>query len=338
MSRRACCATLGVAAVLLGLMSDLAEAASTHSPTRTRAARSANVATRIARVGALAPAAAVTAQPGVEEQAAPLPFAIDLLLPFLWNSDPGQASHGSPAVETTPELRLTWSQRLGIPVRVSALLDASSDRYAQVAAANADLLLGRLRAQYESGRDDQEWQPFLAYQPSFIFTPTWAKRVDTWNDVGGGVARYIGLDENFHRVAAGSDTRGDSAWTLGVELAGYRRFRDGGPPSWGLFTNPSVAWQISQQWSFAAEVDITLRWFDRFDDRGRRDLLVTPIVTLEYQPPERWLPTSGSGWRRAVGTPLIDLQVYLSRQNSTNEDARFRQWGAGPILRTGWKF
>jgi hypothetical protein len=38
----------------------------------------------------------------------------------------------------------------------STLLDASSDRYAQATDANADLILGRLRAQHESGRDDQE--------------------------------------------------------------------------------------------------------------------------------------------------------------------------------------
>jgi hypothetical protein len=317
------------------LIGAAAEAASVKQ----RAQRTHNIATRISRIDSLGSAVAVTTQQSVEEQAQPPPFALDLLLPFFYNTDPEQASHGKPSLEMTPEARLTWSQRFGaLPVRFSALLDASSDRYAQATDANADLILGRLRAQYESGRDDQEWQPFTFYQPSFIFTPTFAKRVDTWNDIGLGIARYIGLDAGFRRVAAGPNTNTTSIWTLGFEVSGARRFRDGGPTSWAVFTNPSVNWRFAERWSLSAELDITYRWYDAFLDRKRRDLLTTPIITLEFQPPEGWLPGRGSRWGRLLGSPLIDLQIYLSRQNSSLEETRFRQWGAGPILRTGWVF
>ena len=126
--------------------------------------------------------------------------------------------------------------------------------------------------------------------------------------------------------------------TLGIEISGSRRFRDGGPASVAAFANPSVNWQMTPQWSFAAQADLTYRWFERFLDRERRDQLATPVLTLEYQPSERWLPRPGSGLARALGAPLVDFQVFFSRQHSNIDQARFRQFGLGPMLRTGWRF
>ena len=83
---------------------------------------------------------------------------------------------------------------------------------------------------------------------------------------------------------------------------------------------------------------MTLRWYERESGRDRRDVLLTPIATLEYQLPDRWLPDPGSGLARALGAPLVDFQLFASRQNSNLELAHFRQWGLGPVLRTGWRF
>ncbi|TDH60133.1 hypothetical protein E2C06_23660 [Dankookia rubra] len=84
--------------------------------------------------------------------------------------------------------------------------------------------------------------------------------------------------------------------------------------------------------------DLTRRWYDRFEGHGRRDWLALPIVTVEYQLPEDWLPPRASRLGRAIGAPVLDLQVYLTRQAGSLPEARFHQWGAGPVLRTAWKF
>jgi hypothetical protein len=307
---------------------------------RTRAARTHNVSTRISRIDSLLPTTQVVAPPGVKEEARPLPFAFDLILPFFYNTDPDQSLSGKPSFEVNPEARLTWSQRLEAPVRISALLDVNADQFTRRSdnGANADMILGRLRAQYESGRNDQQWQPFAYWQPNLIFSQFFAQRVDTWNDLGLGVARYLDFGPGLRRVAVAGDTRDAAVVTLGIEISGSRRFRDGGPASFAAFANPSVNWQVTPQWSFAAQADLTYRWFERFLDRERRNQLATPILTLEYQPPDGWLPHPGSGLARALGTPLVDFQVFFSRQHSNIEQARFRQFGLGPMLRTGWRF
>ena len=310
-----------------------------------RAKRAASVASRQARTDALAPPedpangfGIAPPMPGAPA-AAPPAFSADLLIPFFWNSDPEQAALGTPSPEVTPEGRLTWSRKLeAAPLRLSALADASTDRFMRARDADADLLYGRLRAQYESGADDQEWQPFASYVPTLTFAPFYARRVDTWHDLALGAAKSWEWDGGWHRVPRGADTGAQAAWTFAVNGAGQRRERDGGPASFALLLNPSVTWAISATWNASLEVDLTRRWYDRFEGHGRRDWLVVPIVTVEYQVPEDWLPPQGSRLGRALGAPVLDLQVYLTRQASSLAEARFHQWGAGPILRTAWKF
>jgi len=327
-------------AALLTALPPLCGPAAEAASLRDRAVRSHNVATRIARIDSLLPTTAVIAPPDVKEEARPLPLGLDLLLPLFYNTDPNQTAVGTPSLEVNPEARLTWSQLLAVPVRLSALLDVNADYFTRRAdaGANADMILGRLRAQYESGRDDQEWQPFAYWQPNLIFSHFFAQRVDTWNDLGLGVARYLDFGPGLRRLPAGANTRDPATLTLGLETSASRRFRDGGPASFAAFANPSLNWQVNAQWSFAAEAQLTYRWYERFLERERRDRLATPILTLEYLPPERWLPRAGSGWARALGRPLIDLQVFFSQQASSIDLARFKQWGMGPVLRTAWRF
>ncbi|MBK1660793.1 hypothetical protein [Paracraurococcus ruber] len=312
--------------------------AETQSRRQARATRAASVASRQARTDALAPpedpAAGIGLAPGMAPPpGAPRPpeFSADLLLPFLWNTDAEQAIRGRPSPELTPEARLTWTRRLEAqPIRLSALLDASSDRFMRAQDADADLLYGRLRAQYESGQDDQEWQPFASYVPTYSFAPTYARRVDTWHDVALGASRSWNWDAALRRLPPGPDTDSAAAWSVNVNGALQRRQRDGGPPSFAALLNPSVTWTLSAAWSTSLELDVTRRWFDRFEGRRRADWLLTPILTVEFQPPEGWLP--------AIGAPVLDLQVFLTRQASSAPEGRFHQWGAGPILRTAWKF
>ncbi|WP_431272240.1 hypothetical protein [Dankookia sp. P2] len=128
-----------------------------------------------------------------------------------------------------PEARLTWSRKLeAAPLRLSALADASTDRFMRARDAGADLLYGRLRAQHESGADDQEWQPFVSYVPTLTFAPTYARRVDTWHDFALGAAKSWEWDGGWHRVPHGTDTAAQAAWTFAVNGTWQRWERDGG--------------------------------------------------------------------------------------------------------------
>jgi hypothetical protein len=315
------------------------EAADTRQ--RAEAARTASIATRQARTDALAipedPIDAVGIAP--PQPGAPPPFSIDLLLPALWNSNPAQASQGLPSPELTPGARLGWTQRLGgQPIRLSAMADLSADRFSRMREADADLLYGRLRAQYESGVDDQEFQPFASYVPTLSFAPAFARRTDTWHDLAFGAAKAWNWDAGLRRLAADPDSEAAAIWTFALNGAAQRRERDGGPASTALLLNPAVTWTLSAQWNASLEVEVTRRWYDRFEGHRRRDWLAVPVLTLEFTPPEGWLPPQDSRLGRAIGAPVLNLQVYLTRQTSSAADGRFHQWGLGPVLRTGWEF
>jgi hypothetical protein len=330
---------LAALAALALLLPSWTEAAETKQ--RVQASRAAAIATRQARTDALAipedPADAVGIAP--PRPGAPPPFSIDVLLPALWNSNPAQASQGLPSPEVTPGARLGWTQRLDAqPIRLSAVADLSADRFSHMREADADLLYGRLRAQYESGADDQEWQPFASYTPTLSFTPAFARRTDTWHDLAFGAAKAWKWDAALRRVPPGPDTEAAAIWTFALNGAAQRRERDGGPASAALLLNPSVTWTLSAAWNASLEVEVTRRWYDRFEGHHRSDWLAVPVLTVEFTLPEGWLPPQESRLGRAVGAPALDLQIFLTRQTSTEADGRFHQWGLGPVLRTAWKF
>ena len=239
-----------------------AEAADTRQ--RPQASRAAVVATRQARTDALAipedPVDAVGIAP--PQPVPPPPYSIDLLLPALWNSNPAQASQGLPSPELTPGGRLGWTRLLDAqPIRLSAVADLSADRFAHMRPADADLLYGRLRAQYESGTDDQEWQAFASYVPTLSFAPMFARRTDTWHDLNLGAAKAWNWDAGLRRVAPGPDTEAAAVWTFALNGTAQRRERDGGPASAALLLNPSVTWTLSAQWNASLEVEVTRRWY-----------------------------------------------------------------------------
>lgn len=318
-----------LAAALAGLLAGTAEA-------RTPRRGHPGLAVRQARIDALAPpedpadAVGIAAAEPAPAQTGELPpaFALDLLLPLVRNSDPQQAARGTPSLELTPEARLGWSRRLeASPLRLSALLDASTDRFARAHEADADVLYGRLRGQYESGADDQEWQGFASYVETRSFTPTFARQTEAWHDIGLGLSKMLAFD-GHGRVAAAADTEAASLWQVAVNATVQRRLRQPAPGSVALLVNPALTWTPSPRWTMSLEVDAALRRYDRAEGTRRRDLLATPVLTLEYLPPEGWLPAGA----------VLDLQVFFSRQYSSAVEGRFRQSGAGPVLRSAWKF
>lgn len=277
-----------------------------------------------------------TAQRFAAVQEPPPDWSFDTLLPLFLNTNPAQGPVQQPSFEVTPEARLSWSRRWdGLPVRFSALADASIDRFSRHdvrAAADANIMTGRLRAQYESGTDDQEWQPFTGFLPTSIWSPGFARRLDVWQDIQMGVSKGWAWDRNGRRVARAEDAEDHAAWVVNLTLAASRRFREAGPGSWATLFNPSVTWTPRPHISASVELDLWRRWYDPFDTVRRRDWLAIGVITLEY------VPAADSVAPHWLGGPVFDLQVFLAKQRSNLAFDDFRQAGVGPIFRTAWKF
>ncbi len=262
-------------------------------------------------------------------------FALDLLAPALFNSNAEQLrNEGTGALENNPEARLSWSRRFpGVPVRLGAVADASSDRFGRVRQADVDQVYARLRAQFETGLDDQQYQPFLSWQPTFLDNHTDPRLRETRHDLAVGLDKQFNFDAGFRRLAALPDTSGATIWSFGINAALQRRWRQPEPGSLALLVNPSITY-VPLPWLNASfEVDITRCWFDRAAGAARQDWLVTPVLTVEFTPPDSWLRGGG-----LLGAPVLDFQFYFARQASTQSEQRFTQWGAGPVLRTSWRF
>lgn len=314
---------LGLAALLLS--ASVAEAA--------RSRRAARAGLRNSRIDALLPPEDPRAAPAAPGQAAP-PFTLDVLAPFFFNSNPASLE-GSPhpGWETHPEIRLGWTRRTEavLPLRWDALIDTAADRFRRGAEANADTLLGRLRVQRDTGRDDQELQPFLSFQPARDYAPGFRHRLETRHDLAAGVSTQWNFDAGGRRVARDRDTGPATVWSLSVNGSLQRRYAAPFPDSWAFVVNPGVAWTPTPRVSLSAEAEITRRFFDRRDGAARRDWLAVPVLTLDYAVPEGTLPAS-------FGRAAVSLQVFLSRQSANQPGLSFTQYGAGPILRSSWAF
>ncbi|MFL1461841.1 hypothetical protein ACI6QG_06540 [Roseococcus sp. DSY-14] len=314
--------------MLLAAAALLAPPPPAEARTRAAARRQAKVAQelRIIRRDAIAPPEDIAGGEGGR-------WSLDLQLPLLWNANPG-ARHppGRGDVQATPEARLGWSHRpAAVPLRLAATLDAAADRYGRSGIAGSDTLFLRLRAQRESGRDDQEVQPFVMLQSARDHEPGWGSRLESRHDLTLGAAAELNLDRSWRRVPRGPDTRDATAWSLGLNLGVQRRWREEAPPSLALVANPSAGWTPHRRFTASLELEAARRWHARDGQGRRRDWLAAPVLTLEWLPAEGWLP----GW---LGAPAVNLQVFGARQWSSRAEWDFRQGGAGPLLRTTWRF
>lgn len=330
-SFRRLCPRLSLALAAAALL--LPPPAEARSRARTLRQAKAAQELRIIRRDALAP----PEDPGTSAGLRAVPpagrWSLDLQLPLLWNANPGaQHSPGRGDLQATPEGRIGWTRLLSaVPLRLSATLDAAADRYGRSGRADTDTLFLRLRAQRETGRDDQEVQPFVMLQSARDHEAGWGSLIETRHDVTLGAAIAVNLDGGFRRVPRGADTNGATVWALGLNGGIQRRWREEGPPSLALVANPSLGWTPHPRFSASLEVEAARRWHARDGEGRRRDWLAAPVVTLEWLPEEGRLPA----W---LGRPAVNVQLFLARQWSNRADYDFRQGGAGPVLRTSWEF
>lgn len=101
-----------------------------------------------------------------------LGLTLNGLFPVYYNSDAEAVpSGGTQTAEANPEFRLSWAKQLqGMPIKLTTLIDANSDRYARSNGADGDVTYGEFRAQYVTGNNDQEFEPFVNYGPKSAFS------------------------------------------------------------------------------------------------------------------------------------------------------------------------
>ncbi len=278
-------------------------------------------------------------------------YTFYFLLPVLYNSNAEAANNGGTgAAELTPEVRFGWARPLsGLPVKLSAFLDASSDRYPGAGDANGDTLLGKIRAQYVTGGDDQEFEPFFEYAPRLNFDPAWKERKVTIQDVTLGFDKAINFESDFTRIKRPKiDSSLECAWSFGFTGVVKRRFSDSAPDSWIATGAPSFTWNRlnpdpkAAQWNASLELDVTRKLSDSQGGVSRRDAIFNPIVTVEFLPPLRWFDGTNNlerdNRRTSLGRPRIEFQLAFTNGNSNVSGKGFHQWVVGPSLKTSWKF
>lgn len=280
---------------------------------------------------------ALAAEEGQPATPAPA-FTFSILAPLLFNSNAlATQSNPTAAPEGNPELQLGWKHELnGMPIRLSALIDVNADRYANVAGADQDVTYAILKAKYFNAADDQAYEPFFEYSPSLTFDPTFAGHAVIQNDFSIGVDKAFNFAGHFSRLAAGPETSAAAVLSFGFTTKVQRRLQHSEGNSYALYLIPSISYVFSEQWNMSFEIDTIRRRYDSADGFSRRDWLISPVLTVEFQPPEQWF--GGAARQAAIGNPVIDFQLSFSQVSSNKSGASYNQWVAGPLLNTSWRF
>jgi hypothetical protein len=295
--------------------------------------------------------AAAFVEPVREGQEAAPSITFSAFLPILYNSNAQSASSGrESSAEVTPEIRLGWSQSLaGAPVTFSGLVDLASDRYPSSSDANGDSAAGTFRAQYVTGGDDQECEPFFQYSPHLSFEPTWRSRIGTTHDLAIGFDKAFNFESDFSLIRRPKqDTSRIAEWSLGFTGAVKRRLSDTNHDAWIASAAPSLTWNhlnsdaTAAQWNASIELDVTQKWGDTQAGTSRRDTLVGPVVTIEYMPPFRWFNGTNDlerdQRRKRLGRPRVDFQLSFVNDHASDGGRGFHQWTVGPSLKASWNF
>ena len=270
---------------------------------------------------------------------------VNFLMPVFFNSNAQQSSSGGTrSAETTHELKALWQKQLPNNLKLSALFDASSDRFASATAANGDAIYADFRAQYSTGKDDQEFQPFISYSPRGIFEPTFRQNSETSHDLTVGFDKAFAYDNSGKRYCPPGEPKGiacahitkNAEWVFGFTGTLSRRFTDADASSTLVKASPSVTHIINEQWNVGLQVDFSIRWYDAVAGFSQRDIQINPILTLEFIPPATWF--KGEPNQLLFGQPVIDFQLSFARLNSNKDDASYRQWALGPSIKTTWNF
>jgi hypothetical protein len=275
--------------------------------------------------------------PDLEKQIAAPQARGNVLLPFAWNSNAEESSHGGTSSgEASPLATLSWATPVGaVPLRATLSGFAESDRYLRTPELDLDQAGLSARLQYVDPANDQAFSPYFTFAPRWDFSPTFDSQVSARQDFNLGFNKRFNFDGNFRQIPFAPDTSASTVWSLGLTAFVQRRLREPQVSSDAVFLIPSASYVISNSWNANFAVEFIGRWFDQNDlGLATGNYEVHPIVTLEYVIPAQFL--GGEKNARLLGRPALDLQASYLRVWSNAPAGGFEQWKGVAALKLGW--
>ena len=296
-------------------------------------------------------------------------FSFNLVLPVNWDSNVNTLpSGGVSALEFSPDLHLGATDQfraLG-GVKISGAADIILTRYSNSAGTNLSPASYSFEIQHVSGKNDQEFQPFIAYSSQTAFSS------DFSTDAGTVRKLYAGFDKlwDYGYVIRGNGLQRDprdqtfsSTFTtlqFGFSAQVGRSFATSSSDGTYLKALPSIGYTSNNgvdskgdlaHWSVSLGANITRVWKDSRSalsgaqlPAAERDWTVSPMLTVLYSPPLRWfkwanpdpavLDRNATRW----GNPTITLQIAYSRFSSTLPGISYDAWSIGSSLGASWRF
>jgi hypothetical protein len=248
-----------------------------------------------------------------------------------------------------------WSDSIDAArMQLSALIDASSDRYPSASDANGDAVFAKVRAQYASGADDQELEPFIEYSPKFAFAPTFKSRQSSSQDVAIGFDKAFNYDVKGNRIRRPKeDSTRETVWSFAFTGTVKRRMSSAAPDSWIAAASPSLTWNVTNtgaddmdprraQWNISVELDTSWQKSDSMQGASQWATLVAPVITAGFTPPMSWFPgqteQDRDKRRDSIGRPRIDFQLQFVNVSTNATGQGFHQWTVGPSIKASWRF
>jgi hypothetical protein len=236
------------------------------------------------------------------------------IMPLTWTDNPLASNKGSASsLHGTPTIKLSGLyDAQDIPVQISGFFGLVTDRYTTgniSNSADADRINARIQLAYAS-EEAQVIVPFIRYNPTVMFNPTFGNSKVTFHDIS------VGLIPNIPKTTI--------SFSFSLD-GGYREaVGTGAVSSYFVRAVPGIDYSLNDQWKLSLQTSIIQRWFDGV---SRDDTLIQPILTLFYNPDTTML----------AAAPQIGLQFAFANLRSSNTAAEFQQWDIGPSLSLKWK-
>jgi hypothetical protein len=296
-------------------------------------------------------------------------FAFNILAPFSWDSNANSLpSGGTSALQFSPDLRLGFTDHFaGLGgVKISGVTDLVINRYSNSAGTDASPASYSFEIQHVSGKNDQEYQPFLAFSSQTAYNSDFSTDTGTVRKLYGGFDKvwnfgYFEPGEGMKKVPKQATNNHFITLQAGLSAQVGRSFATSSPDSTYLKVTPSFGYNSNNghdsngyaaHWSLSLGANIAHAWKDAAaaaagapQPAAERDWTVSPLLTVLFSPPVRWFrwdasqPDSQQA-RNAehLGNPTITLQIAYSRFSSNVTGKSYDAWAIGPSLGASWKF
>jgi hypothetical protein len=295
-------------------------------------------------------------------------FAFNVLAPFSWDSNANSLpSGGTSALQFSPDVRLGFTDHFaGLGgVKISGVTDLVINRYSNSAGTDTSPASYSFEIQHVSGKNDQEYQPFLAFSSQTAYNSDFSTDAGTVRKLYGGLdklwdwgywERGRGLERDpqdqpisnrFVTLQAGLSAQVGRSFATSSPDSTYLKVS----PSFGYNSNNGLdSYGYAAHWSVSLGANITRVWKDTAaaaagtpQTAAERDWTVSPLLTVLFSPPVRWFrrdppDTAQARVAEHFGSPTITLQIAYSRLSSNVTGKSYDAWAIGPSAGVSWKF